>query len=248
VLALYDEALLGYTERVGEHSMTAIVVARAGRGAVYSFKTVLLADNHPITQFGDPIITDADSLRQCLTMPECAAVAMKVGDADLSREIRDCPKEYKTAVDRLMTNLWSRLERFASEPPADPAEVMKRITGDRVATRSSGIHIRPRGAYEMSESDNTEANKGHEAEVSTEKKHRPIPKDPKYADTSVISLQADKDGKQYSADHNPKKPGSASHDRFTKYVDGMTVKEAKDAGLLNGDFDNDVKKGYISIV
>lgn len=104
----------------------------------------------------------------------------------------------------------------------------------------------------MSEQATAEATQGHEAEAAVateaaEKKHRPIPKDPKYADTGVITLLADKDGKQYSAEHNPKKPGSASHERFSKYVDGMTVKAAKEAGLLNGDLDNDVKKGYISI-
>lgn len=232
--------------------MVAIVVTRAGKGDVYAFKTVLLADNHPITQFGDPIMTGVAHLRQCLTMAECAAVAVKIGESTLAREIRECPKEYKSAVDRLMTSLWDKLERSASAPPADPAVVMRKITGDRIATRSTGIHIRPRGDFEMSEQATAEANQGHEAEAAVateaaEKKHRPIPKDPKYADTGVITLLADKDGKQYSAEHNPKKPGSASHERFSKYVDGMTVKAAKEAGLLNGDLDNDVKKGYISI-
>lgn len=232
--------------------MVAIVVTRAGKGEVFSFKTVLLADNHPITQFGDPIMVNATQLRQCLTMKECSSVAMRIGEPTLAREIQECPKEYKSAVDRLMTSLWDKLERSAPAPPADPAVVMQKITGDRIATRSTGIHIRPRGDFEMSDEAVNEATQGHEeaaaaATETAEKKHRPIPKDPKYADTGVITLLADKDGKQYSAEHNPKKPGSASHERFSKYVDGMTVKAAKEAGLLNGDLDNDVKKGYIKI-
>jgi len=98
-----------------------------------------------------------------------------------------------------------------------------------------------------------EATEGHTEAVAADTaaaatKHRPIPRDPKFADTGIITLLADKDGKTFGADHNPKKPGSASAERFAKYVDGMTVKAAKEAGILNGDFSNDTSKGFISIV
>lgn len=75
----------------------------------------------------------------------------------------------------------------------------------------------------------------------------PPPREPKYADTCTIALLKDKEGVQFGKDHNPKKPGSASHDRFSRYSDGMTVGDATALGVLRGDLDNDVKKGYIQI-
>ena len=86
------------------------------------------------------------------------------------------------------------------------------------------------------------------AEPTAEKKSSPIPRTPRFADTGVITLLADKDGKKYGPENNPKKSGSASADRFAKYVDGQTVAEAKAAGVVNGDFANDTDHGYISIV
>jgi len=230
--------------------VTAIVVTRAGKGEVYSFKTVLLADNHPITQFGDPIMSESAHLRQCLTLAECSAVANKIRESTLAKEIRDC---HKSDVKRMMSQLWDSLEKNASPPPLEPSEVVKIITGDRIATRSTGIHIRPRGDFEMTEHAHQEATEGNEAAAATDAevvktKHRPIPKDPKYPATGVIKLLEDKEGKQFGADHNPKKAGSASADRFAKYTDGMTIEQARNAGILNGDFDNDTTKGFISVI
>lgn len=85
-------------------------------------------------------------------------------------------------------------------------------------------------------------------EASAEKKSRPIPKDPKFSETSVIKLLADKDGKPYGAENNPKKAGTATHGRFAKYVDGMTVKAALEAGLTRGDLSYDKDKKFIDIV
>ena len=89
-----------------------------------------------------------------------------------------------------------------------------------------------------------------EAAASTEEKktHRPIPKDPKFSETSVIKMLADKDGKPYGADNNPKKAGSATHTRFGLYKDGQTVKEALEAGLTRGDLSYDKDKKFIDIV
>lgn len=97
-------------------------------------------------------------------------------------------------------------------------------------------------AGEDTENETTEAG----AEEKAAKKPA-VPREPKYSETSVIKLLSDKDGKQYGPEHNPKKPGSNSAVRFAKYVDGMTVKEAKEAGLY-GDLTYDVKHNYIEIV
>jgi hypothetical protein len=82
-------------------------------------------------------------------------------------------------------------------------------------------------------------------EVSPPKKV--IPKDPKYAETAIIHMLANKQGVAYGAENNPKKPGSASHDRFARYVHGMSVGEALKAGVTRGDLDHDASKGFIAI-
>lgn len=239
--------------------MVVFAVTRAGRGDVFAFQGVLAADDHPLVQSGDAIITTQAGIRQSLTMPECAMLAEKLGDRDLASEIRECPNgdSKTTAVRFAMEKLWERLKQRAPQAPTDPARVYALIVADRRATRATGIHLRPRGDFSMTEETQTIEPKATETTssavaetaASTEKPaHRPIPKEPKFAETSVIKFGADKDGKSYGPEHNPKKPGSASADRFAKYRDGMTVKEALDAGVIRGDLDHDTKKGFITIV
>lgn len=44
---------------------------------------------------------------------------------------------------------------------------------------------------------------------------------------------------------NPKRPGSASFDRFAKYKKGMTVAQALEAGVTRADIDWDSKRDFI---
>lgn len=60
----------------------------------------------------------------------------------------------------------------------------------------------------------------------------------KFAATDVITALVD---------YNPKRAGSASHARFEKYEDGMTVAEAQAAGVTAGDLLWDTKHGFIEI-
>lgn len=48
-------------------------------------------------------------------------------------------------------------------------------------------------------------------------------------------------------DYNPKRAGSASHGRFEKYEDEMTVEDAQKAGITAGDLLWDTKHGFIEI-
>jgi hypothetical protein len=256
-----------YVER--ERVVAVIAVTRAGRGDVYRFSSVLKADSHPIVQYGDAIIASRTALRQSLTMVECAMAAERVGDKNLGKELRDSlTVTSESMILSLMERLWNRLENLAPAPPTNPVEIVTIIVADRVMTRHTGIHLRPRGAFEMTKDavakveaveevtstniDHVEAVVGEvtatSAAAAAEAPKRAIPRDPKFSETSIITLLKDKDEKQFGADHNPKKPGSASFDRFARYVDGMTVKAAKEAGIQNGDLDNDVKKGFIDIV
>ena len=84
---------------------------------------------------------------------------------------------------------------------------------------------------------------------------KPAPK-AKVGKPVVVTTSAAKRGPQAQfADHqvitllvaNPKKPGSMAFRRYKLYVDGMTVREALDAGLRRDDFRWDTAKGHISI-
>ena len=70
--------------------------------------------------------------------------------------------------------------------------------------------------------------------VSKEKK----PAASKYPAEHVVTLLVD---------YNPKRAGSASHARFDKYEDEMTVKAALEAGLWAGDLNWDVAHEFIKI-
>ena len=63
------------------------------------------------------------------------------------------------------------------------------------------------------------------------------PPKPRANDPRVITVQV----------QNPKKPGSASYDRFALYKDGMTVSEALAAGVTSGDVKWDSERGFICL-
>ncbi len=63
---------------------------------------------------------------------------------------------------------------------------------------------------------------------------------PKVADTATIKITTE-DGK------NPKREGTPSAERFALYKNGMTVKEAKEAGVKAADISYDSEKGFISV-
>lgn len=67
--------------------------------------------------------------------------------------------------------------------------------------------------------------------------------------SAVVTLGADKDGKKYGPDNNPKRAGSAAATRFALYKDGMTIEAALKAGVSSGDisFDSHETRKFITI-
>jgi hypothetical protein len=63
----------------------------------------------------------------------------------------------------------------------------------------------------------------------------------KRVDENAVITVITEDGK------NPKREGSLAYDRFELYQDGMTVREAKAAGLLAVDIVYDMNHGYIKL-
>lgn len=220
--------------------MTVVAVTRGGNGAVLRFDSVAEADLHPIVQYGDAILRSPKDIRQCFTLAECARLAMKIEDRRLVSEIQATDASSKWGVESVTQRLWDQLCQDAPTPPTDPAEIVRAIVADRRVTLMIGI--KHRGASRMSDEAAAAT-----AEAPAEKKHRPIPKEPKHAKTSVISFGVDKDGKEYGPENNPKKPGTATHTRFQLYKAGQTVEEAIAAGLTTADINYDADKGFIKL-
>lgn len=85
------------------------------------------------------------------------------------------------------------------------------------------------------EAEQTKTKKGKAAKAPKEPKLRG--RAAKFADDQVIKVLVD----------NPKRAGSKSYERFALYKDGMTVGQAKEAGITLGDIDWDAKHEYISV-
>lgn len=64
---------------------------------------------------------------------------------------------------------------------------------------------------------------------------------------ATIHMLSDKSGKPYGVDNNPKRAGTAGHERFAKYTDGMTVGEAIAAGVWAADIKWDLDKKFIEV-
>ena len=250
-----------------------IAVTRGGAGRAYRFASAKMADAHPLVQYGDPIMCGPEDLRVSLLPVECAQLADRAGERSLAAALRTVSISEFQSSRHVHERLWKLLETTSSPPSTDHTDVFREIVSDRVATRRLGVVVRPRGVDSMSEShkhehehDKTplekaiaetdpaltetvkaEETKTESAPAAEETKKAPPPREPKFPDSKKITLLKDKEGKTFGKEHNPKKPNSASFDRFARYVDGMTIKQALDAGILRGDLDHDSKKSFISV-
>lgn len=78
-------------------------------------------------------------------------------------------------------------------------------------------------------------------------KEKKAPKPRKFENADTIHFAADKEGKKYGADYNPKRPGSAAHKVFGLYKEGMKVSDFVKAGGSAGDIAWNVEHGYITV-
>ena len=67
------------------------------------------------------------------------------------------------------------------------------------------------------------------------------------SDDWKITLLNDPKGEPYGPNNNPKRKGTESAERFSRYRNGMTVGQAKEAGVTSGDINWDAKKGFIEV-
>lgn len=218
--------------------MVCVAVTRGGSGDLWRLASVKEASNHPIVQYGDAICGTSEDVMACFSPSEMSELAGRLGNPALAQAIaawkgRISERDRSHYGDQL----WKLMRDRASEPPSDPGEIVRIIRSDRVAgTRLTyRLHPQERGPLQSKEG------------LTMSEENTKNVRAPRYADTAVISLGTDKDGKSYGADNNPKRAGSKSHDRFAAYKDGMTVAEAKAAGITASDLAYDAKNEFISI-
>ena len=220
-----------------------IVVTRGGLGDVWLFESLTHADEHALVQFGDAICETPERLTRIWNNLELVRFAKRFGDDKLATEMED-----KKKLSEFSDRLWNLMLSVAKRPPLDPAEVMSLVAEDRKLTRTTGVIQRSH----PSEGNAKMADKTESSEKTSKPKGL-VPRQSKYAGTSVISFGKDaKADRNYGLQpdgtfHNAKKPGSAAHARFAKMTPGMTVDEAIAAGVTRGDINWDVKQGFIKL-
>ena len=89
------------------------------------------------------------------------------------------------------------------------------------------------------------ANKAAPAAKEAKEKKAPAPR--KWGPNDTIHFAADKSGKKYGPDHNPKRVGSASHKLWGVYKEGMRVEDYVKAGGNSGAISWDTEHGFITV-
>jgi hypothetical protein len=220
-----------------ESRLTCVAITRGGVGSLWKFRSVIDADTHPLVQVGDAILSSEDDMMSTFRLPELADLAARLDSPHLATAIRSWTGQV-ARQDHLhyVQKLWALVQRQASPPPGDPAEIVRLIRQDRTETRSTGVTVR------LHPSARSQHNMTEEAT-----KTRPPAREPKIATTGVITFGKNAEGVEYGVENNPKRAGSAANERFARYKAGMTVAEAIEAGVTRADINWDVKQGFIIV-
>lgn len=220
--------------------LTCVVVTRNGNGAIWIFATKAEARIHPIPQSDDIYAETADQLVSQYGKGHIEVLLKHTEGRDRARLV-DAMETWKASkkADINLSNeardlIWSKVLSLGNPPPKDPAEIVRIIVEDRVSLEGKTLRSLPRD-----DARSFHVVPQHSKEDSMSDKAARAPKIP---DTHVISI-ATEGGK------NPKREGTASFDRFAMYKDGMTVKEAKEAGVKAADISYDAHpdRGYITL-
>lgn len=221
-----------------------VVITRMGRGDLWRHETFDAADEHPLTQYGDAIIGSGKDVERMYNRLELSQLAIRLGLSSLADDIEKEFAKPRPFLESYCELIWKTLQREAKPVPKDPKEICNLIVNDRQTTKSPEF--------------NKMARKAKKAEDAVETTEAPAKKrggKSKYHDSQVVTMLADKEGKQYGPDHNPKRNASAA--RFACYRDGITIGDlraalvdalgADGADKLSDDLAWDVKRGFISL-
>ena len=228
--------------------MVCLAVTRGGWGDVWRFKDRQSADLHPLVQYGDAILDESDPISRQYNVLEVGRLIEMTGDEKLRQSVlmpihpdRGLGQSERVRrLDERSEEIFAALLRISKDPPTEPTEVLNLIRSDRIAMIKEGRDM-------ADEKNKTGANAGAAAAPKPAKE----PKAPKYRDDQVITMGADKDGKKFGGDNNPKRAGSLAHARFAHLKDGMTVgafvKAVGNQATAFGDLDYGIKHGQFTV-
>lgn len=199
-----------------------IAVTRAGLGDWLIFDSFEEADEHPLVQYGDVIMTHRAAFMTQWTRLELPGLLEHLGMGEFSSS----PDLLHHNVDKV----WARMISISARPTEDPSELCELIRRDRRLTKVERKKI-------MS----TASTKTKEDKPKAEKKV--IQR--RYSGEAKVTLLADKDGNPYGPDNNPKRAGTKTYERFKLYANGLTVEELLAKGAEFGDFKYDEDKGFV---
>lgn len=196
-----------------------IAVTRAGLGDWLLFDTFEEADEHPLVQYGDVIMTHPAAFLEQWTRLELPRLleSLELGHLPMDRE----------GLLRSKDVIWARMRGRSKRPPEDPAVICDTVVRDRKLTK-----------IERSKRVTDTATK-------TETTPKPAANQRRYRGDAKVTLLTDKDGKPYGPNNNPKRPGSKTHERFKLYKNGKTVEELLADGAVYSDFKYDEDKGFV---
>lgn len=227
-----------------------VVVTRNGLGSWYLFGSHAEADEHPLVQYGDVICEGPGSIEKNWNYLDLPDLLRTLGDeafrAYFLREVNSIGKTNWTRVlDLHRRRVWAMMLGLCSSPPDDPATICNLVRQDRRISLKEKRPMAKEATAVNADTKNTAATATGE---TAEKKApvRPV-REPKFSGDMKITLLADENGAVYGKDHNPKRAGSKSAERFALYTNGMTVDQALAAGISRADMDHDTGRKYISI-
>lgn len=225
--------------------MDCVAVTVGGRGTPWLFESRAEAEEHPLVQPGDAVVARASDLFKQYSLYEIEVLLRVVGDGALSKRVLASLPEREVS-ERIRTErfekeygqtLFKALVAAASPPPSDPAEVCRLIREDRKKWKKESLTM----AKDSTKGKPATAKKADAPKKSGGGRGRT------FNGKDTIQLLADKNGKPYGKDNNPKRAGTASATRFAFYKNGMTVDKFLEAGGDPSDLRNDANKKFISI-
>lgn len=214
--------------------MVCVFITQNGEGAAWRVRSLEAARLCPLLQGWDVCATSdtelaaqyprAQAVQLARQLPEGHPRRRTVTEA-LERWRADGSRERTDAAIEAVGVVWAHLVRHAPAPPEDAQTLVDLITQDRRAVE--GRTLRSIGGPAPSAPE--KPSRAGEDMSDTRKR---------ITDDSTIKVLSEK---------NPKREGSKAFAAFSKYKDGMTVKEAKDAGIPANDIRYDLDKNFIEV-
>lgn len=218
--------------------MTCLVVTAGGYGDVFKFRILKEAAEHPLCQYGDPVLMSGMDIDKFWGRGQLVELHRFLGDTPQDTSARDAltkvaagglkERHARDLLEGARVALLEGVLRAAKEPPTDPAVICQLVRENRSKHQRISDEIAKTRTRTMTE----------ETTATTTETAAAKPGKSKYAGNLLVTVLVHT---------NPKRAGSKSFDRFAKYVTGQTVDDALKAGVLSADLHYDVDHKFIHI-